>query len=175
MSFNLDEMTYEDSITLGADDAPVKVVEYINLRCPYSKEYEETIASSLNEYIDAGQVQRILKHFDKEKEALETGNVLHQYIDYEKPAASYNVIKEIFATQDEWKEKRLAEIPHFARELGLSLQAANQERSKRVLKEVKAVNIELVPTVFVEDEAFVGTADLDEFKATIENNLDEER
>jgi len=172
MSFDLDEITYGDSIKLGADDAPVKVVEYINLRCPYSKEYEETIASSLNEYIEAGQVQRILKHFDKEKEALETGNVLHQYIDYETPATSYNVIKEIFAKQDEWKDKRLAQIPHLARELGLSLQAANEERSKRVLQEVKAVNVELVPTIFVEGEAFVGTADLEEFKAAIEKNLD---
>jgi len=172
MSFNLDEITHEDSIKLGSDEAPVKVAEYINLRCPYSKEYEETIASSLNEYIEAGQVQRILKHFDKEKEALETGNVLHQYIDYENPADSYDVIKEIFATQDGWKDRRLAEIPHLARELALSLQAANEERSQRVLTEVKAVNVEVVPTVFVEDEAFVGTADLDAFKAAIENNLD---
>jgi len=172
MSFHLDKITYEDSIKLGSDDAPVKVVEYINLRCPYSKEYEETIASSLNEYIEAGQVQRILKHFDKEKETLETGNVLHQYIDYENPADSYDVIKKIFATQDEWKDKRLAEIPHFARELGLSLQAKNEDLAKRVLKEVKAVNVEVVPTVFVEDEAFVGTADLDAFKTAIENNLE---
>lgn len=66
MSLNTDKITHNDGIKLGSDNAPLKVVEYINLRCPDSKDYEENVAPFLNEYIKNGTVQRILKHFDKE-------------------------------------------------------------------------------------------------------------
>lgn len=172
MTFNVSKISYEDSIKIGADDAPVKVVEYINLRCPYSKAYEEQVAPSLNEWIENGQVQRVLKHFDKEKENLEPGNILHQYLNYETPKDSYKTIQKIFKHQDDWGKERPAYIPHVAKDkLDLSLQSSNKERSKRVLEEVKAVSVEYIPTVFVGQEAFVGTADIKEFHQAVEQQV----
>ena len=66
MSFNYSEISDNNSIKIGSDDAPLKIVEYINLRCPDSKAYEENVAPFLNSYIENGTVQRILKHFDKQ-------------------------------------------------------------------------------------------------------------
>ena len=37
--------------------------------------------------------------------------------------------------------------------------------------EVKAVNVERIPTVFVGDEAFVETIDLDDFKKAVEKHF----
>jgi len=171
MSFQFDQITHEDSIKIGSDHAPLKIVEYINLRCPDSKNYEENVAPFLNEYIKNGQVQRILKHFDKAKYPLEVGNVLNQYLNYATPVETFRGIKKLFEEQSTWGSHRLSQIPHIAKDYGLTLQADNRERAQRVDEEISAVNIENVPTVFVGEEAFVETIDLDEFKETVENHL----
>lgn len=171
MTFKYSEITHEDSLKIGADDAPLKIVEYINLRCPDSKNYEENVAPFLNEHIKNGTVQRILKHFDKQKYPLEVGNVLNQYLDYNTPEETFEVIKKLFAEQNTWGKNRLADIPHVAEEYGLSLQADNREMAGRVSEEIKAVNVTNVPTVFVGEKAFVETIQLDEFKTAVEEQF----
>lgn len=171
MPFNYSKISYDDGIKVGADTAPLKIVEYINLRCPDSKNYEENIAPFLDKYIENGQIQRILKHFDKAKYGLETGNVLNQYLNYETSEETYSLIEKLFKEQDEWGNERLADIPHIAKKYGLSLQSSNKDRTKRVLEEVKAVNVESIPTIFVGEEAFVETVNFEEFKQAVKNNL----
>lgn len=171
MTFNIDKITHDDSLKIGSDHAPLKIVEYINLRCPDSKNYEENVAPFLNEYIKNGTVQRILKHFDKQKYPLEVGNVLNQYLDYSQPKQTFDLIKKIFAEQESWGQYRLTDIPHIAEEQGLLLQPHNRDQANRINAEIKAVNVTNVPTVFVGDEAFVETIGFEEFKAAVENYL----
>lgn len=171
MSFNYSEITQNDGLKIGSDDAPLKIVEYINLRCPDSKNYEENVAPFLNEYIKNGTVQRILKHFDKQKYPLEVGNVLNQYLDYNASAETFELIKQLFAEQNTWGRNRLAEIPHVAKEYGLTLQSDNRKMAERISKEIKAVNVTNVPTVFVGEKAFVETIELDEFKTAVEDQF----
>lgn len=171
MSFNYSKITYKDALKIGSDDAPVKVVEYVNLRCPFSKKYEENVVPSLDQYIKDGKVQRVLKHFDKEKYPLEVGNVLNQYLDYNHPEETYERIQKIFAKQDIWGNQRLSHIPHVAKEYGLTLQENNKEQADRIFEEVQAVNVELIPTIFVGEKEWIGTVDLDEFLEEIEKSL----
>lgn len=171
MTFDLSKMTETDGIKIGSDDAPLKIVEYINLRCPDSKAYEENIAPFLNDAIANGRVQRILKHFDKHSIYLELGNVMNQYLDYSTPVETYKTVKSLFHDQDDWGNKRLTDIPHVAGEYDLSLQADNRQRAHRVTDEVKAMNVERIPTVFVGEEAFVETIALEDFKTAVENQL----
>lgn len=171
MTFNLSKITFDDCIKVGSDSAPLKVVEYINLRCPDSKEYEENIVPFLDDFIEDGQVQRIIKHFDKGKYGLETGNVLNQYLNYDTPEETYEFIKKLFNEQSIWGSNRLAHIPHVAKEYGLSLQEANKSLADRVLTEVESVNVESIPTIFVGQKAFVETVDLEEFKNTVAEHL----
>lgn len=168
MAFNYEKITHENCLKIGSDEAPLKIVEYINLRCPDSKKYEENVAPYLNEYIENGTVQRILKHFDKEKYPLEVGNVLNQYLDYSKPEETFEIIKKIFSSQKDWGQNRLADIPHLAKEYGLTLQTKNRKQAHQISKEVQAVNVENIPTVFVGEEAFVETIELEEFKRAVE-------
>ena len=171
MSFNYSEVSFNDSIKIGLDTAPIKVFEYINLRCPDSKSYEEEVAPYLDTFIQAGKVQRIMKHFDKKVYGLESGNLLNQYLNYEAQSETYEMIQKLFKEQDEWGFDRLAQIPHIAQEYGLTLQPANSETSKAVLKEVDAVGVEMIPTVFVNEKAFVETIDFDAFKKEIYAHL----
>src|SRR5690625_1447296 len=100
MSFNYSEITHADSIKIVSDDAPLKIVEYINLLCPDSINYEDNVAPFLNAYIKNGTVQSILKHFDKQKYPLEVGNVLNQYLDYSTPEETFKLIKKLFEEQE---------------------------------------------------------------------------
>ncbi len=168
MAFNTSAINDDNSIKIGLDTAPIKVVEYINLRCPDSKSYEEKMTPYLNTFIQDGQVQRIIKHFDKKSYGLESGNLLNQYINYETPNESYTVIQKLFQEQDEWGFERLAQIPHIAQDYGLTLQTANSEISKAILKEVEAVSVEMIPTVFVNETAFVERFAFEDFKKEID-------
>lgn len=171
MSFNYSEVSNDFAIKIGSDDAPLKIVEYINLRCPDSKAYEENVAPFLANYIENGTVQRVLKHFDKQTIYLELGNILNQYLDYSTPEETYKVIQKIFKVQDKWGNKRLTDMPHVAAEYGLTLQADNRMQAHGVTEEVKAVNVERIPTVFVGEEAFVETIILEDFKTAVENHF----
>ena len=171
MTFNYSEINFNNSIKIGSDTAPIKVVEYINLRCPDSKNYEENIASYLNPHIQEGTVQRIIKHFDKEVYGLENGNLLNQYLNYETPSETYAIIQKIFKEQEQWGYNRLAQIPHIAKEYGLTLQEENRKIANNVFRETQAVNVEMIPTVFVNHKAFVETINLDGFKKEIETHL----
>lgn len=171
MSFNYSKIIHDDSIKVGSDDAPLKIVEYINLRCPDSKNYEEKIAPFLDAYIKNGTVQRILKHFDKKKYPLEVGNVLNQYLDYDTPEETFEWIKKLFEEQETWGKNRLSQIPHIAKDYGFSLQIQNRKQALRIDEEVKAVNVTNVPTIFVGEKAFVETIDLEEFQEAVESHF----
>lgn len=171
MTFDYSKVTLNDSIKVGSDEAPLKIVEYINLRCPHSKQYEEEIAPSLTKYIEEGKVQRILKHFDKEKYPLEVGNVLNQYLNYETQDETYELIKKLFKDQGVWGKYRLAEIPHFAKENGLILQENNRQQAQRINEEVLEANVEFIPTIFVGEQAFVESIELDELQKIVEEQI----
>lgn len=171
MPFHTEEISFKDSIKVGADDAPIKVVEYINLRCPDSKDYELNVAPYLDPYIEEGKIQRIIKHFDKKSVELEKGSLMNQFLDYEDHEKSYQMIHQLFKEQKSWARNRLSQIPHLALEYGLKLEKANQEQALRVTEEIKAVGVDRIPTVFVGDKAFVESIGLEEFKKEIESQL----
>lgn len=168
MSFNFSKISYDNGLKIGSDDAPIKIVEYINLRCPDSKAYEENVVPYLNKYIEDGMVQRILKHFDKPTIHLELGNLFNQYLDYSHSDKTYELIQTLFEKQDEWGQNRLTDIPHIASEYGLSLIPPNRKQAHETTEEIKAVGIKRIPTVFVGEEAFVENIKLNEFKSAVE-------
>ena len=47
----------------------------------------------------------------------------------------------------------------------------NREQAKRIDKEADAVNVINVPTVFVGDEAFIETIELEKFKSAVEDTF----
>lgn len=171
MFFNNKHITFNESIRVGDDDAPIKIVEYINLRCPDSKNYELNIVPYLDSYIEEGKIQRIIKHFDKESNELEKGNLMNQYIDYKNDTKSSKMIHQLFQEQNNWAQHRISQIPHIASNYGLKLEKANQMISSKVMKEIQKVGVKRIPTIFINKKAFIEDISLQEVQKEIKYNL----
>ena len=167
-----DKVNTTTGIKIGSEDAPVKVIEFINLKCPYCKMWYEDSKDLLTEYVSSGKVQRIIKHFDKEKPSLKKGNVLHRYLDYTNPEKALEEIDYFFAHQDEWGNLGDFEaIAKYAEEKrGLSLQS-NELEAQEIIKEANEAEVVFVPTIFIEKEIFDEHITQQELKDLIEARI----
>ncbi|MBC2239308.1 DsbA family protein [Listeria booriae] len=144
----------EAGIHIGKSDAPVKVLSFINVRCPFCREWHEKSRDVLSRYIESGRIELIVKPFDKEKESLQRGNVFHHYLDYAAPEETLAILDDIYARQDLWGSLTLEEVANFAEdELGLTKQD-NQDQADKIIAEANAANIRLVPTVIIGEHIF---------------------
>ncbi|MFD0896428.1 thioredoxin domain-containing protein [Loigolactobacillus binensis] len=137
-------------LVIGANNAPITVIEFINLRCPYCKQWFEKAAPLLEPAVQNGRVKRFFKFFDKPKEKLQKGNVAQHHIPYAQPEKAYAAIKFLFAHQKDWGENLShSEIDDYIeRQLALPKQP-NQTMIDLVLKETQAANIQFVPTIII--------------------------
>lgn len=128
-------VTPETGIHVGEKAAPIKVMSFVNLRCPFCREWNEKSKDVLTEYIQAGKIELIIKPFDKEKESLQRGNVTHRYLDYSTPEKTRETINKIYSKQDEWGSLSLDEVATYMEsELGLTEQdnkAASEKNCRR--------------------------------------------
>ncbi|MBC1484274.1 DsbA family protein [Listeria sp. FSL L7-1485] len=147
-------VTPEVGIHVGDKEAPVKVMSFINLRCPYCREWNEKSKDVLTEFIQAGKIELIIKPFDKEKESLQRGNVAHRYLDYSTPEKTRETINKIYSTQGDWGNLSLEEVATYMEAtLGLTEQD-NKEASEKIIREANEANIVFVPTVIVGEHIF---------------------
>ncbi|MBC6310328.1 DsbA family protein [Listeria sp. FSL L7-1582] len=144
----------EAGIHIGKSDAPVKVISFVNVRCPFCREWHEKSRDVISRYLDSGRIELIVKPFDKEKESLQRGNVIHHYLDYAAPEQTLEILDEVYARQDLWGSLTHEEVANFAEdELGLSKQD-NKEQAEKIIAEANAANIRLVPTVIIGEHIF---------------------
>lgn len=154
-SIKAGEVDTDYGFKIGNPDAPVKIIEFINLRCPYCKQWYDESKDVLTEYVVSGKVQRIIKHFDKEKPSLKSGNIVHHYLDYQDPDKVLGEIDYFFAHQKEWGNlDEYEDVAAYVEEKrGLKHQPNDKEISG-IIKEAVAANVTLVPTVFVGEAIF---------------------
>lgn len=159
-------------IKIGSENAPVKVIEFINLACPYCKMWYEDSKDLLAEYVSAGKVQRIIKHFDKESSGLKKGNVLHQYLDYTDPEKALEEIDFFFEHQNEWGMlANFDDIATYAQEKRNLAVQSNESRAQEIKKEANEAVVVLVPTVFIGEEIFDENITQQELKDLIEARI----
>ncbi|EME8207552.1 DsbA family protein [Enterococcus faecium] len=160
--------TTEKGITYGSSDAPKKMIEFINLACPYCRQWFEESHELLEEAVQSGQLQRVIKLFDKEKESLQRGNVMHRYITISDGQQAIKEIKQIFDTQDEWKHLSLQGVADFAADkLGLAEQK-NEQLSQAIINEAEQAHIRFVPTVILGKEIFDESISKEKLKELIQ-------
>lgn len=146
--------TADHGIIIGGDTAPAKMIEFMNLRCPYCKQWFEESYELLESAVKNNKVQRVIKLFNKEKESLQRGNVMHQYVSRKNPQQALADIAEIFSTQSEWGDLSLEDVAVFAEErLQLKKQDSNGQ-FEEIAAEADAANIKFVPTVIVNEHIF---------------------
>ena len=54
------KVTTKNGLIIGEETAPVKMVEFMNVRCPYCKKWFEDSFDLLDGYVKEGKVQRII-------------------------------------------------------------------------------------------------------------------
>lgn len=130
------------------------MIEFVNLRCPYCKKWFQESEHYLNEAVKANQLSRLIKLTDRQKESLQRGNVMHQYVTTNDAKTALMEIAKIFDTQDQWGDLSLEEVATFAEEkLGLT-RHNHEEYAKEITAESEAANIKFVPTILFADQIF---------------------
>jgi len=152
--FDTSKIDLKTGLLLGKNNAPVKVVEFINLRCPHCKEWWNQADDLLTSYVKEGKVQRILKHYNKDKESLEHGNIIHDYLNYSDSKKTKQVIDVLFERQEEWGTLPKEEVGTWAEnELGLKKEP-NEEIVREIIDETQQAKVGFIPTIFIDSHVF---------------------
>jgi protein-disulfide isomerase len=86
-------------IAVGADDAPVTIIEYASLTCPHCADFHnQTFGALYAEYIDTGHVRLIYRDYPFDQVALEAA-MLARCAGEER---FFGMIETLFAQQDNW-------------------------------------------------------------------------
>lgn len=147
------EVNGETGIFVG-EAAEKQILEFMNVRCPYCKQWFEASIDILQEAVAQGKLQRVIKLFDKEKESLQRGNVMHRYITKSDGAQAIKDLTRIYDTQSQWGSLPLEDVAIFAEEtLGLTEQL-DALATEKIIAEANAANIKFVPTMILGTEIF---------------------
>ncbi|AQP53346.1 hypothetical protein CBF34_04825 [Vagococcus penaei] len=141
-------------LVFGDENAPITIVEYINLRCPFCKQWWDERSQLIDQYVANGKVKQVIKLFDKDKESLQSGNVMHHHVPNDNTAKA--AITKIYATQSEWGSlDSLDEVANYAVDkLGFTHNPATEELSKKIALEAKENGVFFIPTMIVGDQVF---------------------
>ncbi len=145
---NTSKINVETGIKIGSNEASVKVVEFINLRCPFCRQWFEEKNDLLQQLVTEGKIQRIIKLFDKEKPSLAVGNIMQHHVPNNDSALA--AIHAIYDTQDEWSGLDTHEdVANYATEkLQLTLQDYKKE-ADFIIQEAIDANVFFVPTIII--------------------------
>lgn len=146
------QLNKHTGIQLGDANAPITLIEFVNLRCPFCKQWWDEKKDLIQQHVATGSVKHIIKLFNKEKPGLDLGNVMHRYVPNNDHALE--VITAIYNTQDEWGNlEQFEDVATFAEKtLGLTEQQEH-DALQAIVTEANRANVVFVPTVIV-GEAF---------------------
>lgn len=149
-------------LSYGKKEAPVKVEVFLNLACPYCATFFQAADETLTPYIENGQVQYVVKHYDKPREMLLYGTLANAFLDYKDPQKVYALMKDLFAKQSEWSESDSDSIKQrLTGEYGLQEQPENIDLSLQIIAEAIQRKVKMVPTVFINGKEFQYPVELD--------------
>ena len=175
-NMNADKVNVTYGFKIGPESAPVKVIEFINLACPYCKKWYFDTKDLLNEYVQEGKVQRVIKLFDKEKPSLKKGNIIHHHFDYKKPDEALMEIDYFLAHQNEWVMLGSHdEIAVYAAEKRGLKHQPNEIEINGILNETQEANVFFVPSIFIGDNIFDENISLEELKSIIESDYEKNK
>lgn len=165
-------------IAMGAETAPVTIVEYASMTCSHCADFAVKTLPALKErYIDAGKVRFILREFPLDPLAA-GAFMLARCAGKDK---YYALVDTLFEQQRKWAvQNPLPPLFDIAKQAGFTKESfdaclSNQEILNG-LEEVRkrgaeAFNISSTPTFFVNGERLSGAQPLAEFEKLIEKNL----
>lgn len=170
----------ENDIKIGSDEAPVKVVEFVDFQCPYCKAFHETTGKILEEYGD-DKVQYVYKHLPLTSIHPQANNAALAVECANEQGEVMNYADVLFGNQNSWGQAQgIQMFKNYARQLGLDAGKFNkclddQKYKDKVTSdavEAQEFGISGTPAVFINDNFKGGAAGFEEVKNIIDEELE---
>jgi protein-disulfide isomerase len=163
---------------LGADKAPVTVIEYASMTCPHCAHFSETTFPELQKrYIDTGKVRFVLRTFPLDALAA-AGFMLAICGGKDKYMP---IVETLFAKQSDWIVKEpVPPLKSIAKQFGFTEQSFNEcLANQKVLDGIQAVRdhaveklgVSSTPTFFINGKKMVGDLSIDQMAKEIDPYL----
>lgn len=169
----------DDDMALGVPDAPITVIEYSSLTCPHCARFHaNTLPRIRKNYIDAGKVRLVYRHFPFDQPALMAA-ALAECAGRDR---FFNFLDALFGSQDTWARAAdsKAALTSIGRLGGLKAEAIaacfdDKAMLDRILASrvegAKEFDINSTPTFIVNGEKLVGNQPYERFVEVFERLL----
>lgn len=175
------EVRSDDDPVIGANDAPVSVVEFSDFQCPFCKRFfEETLPQIEEEYIKTGKVRLVYRDFPLSfhKQAQLAAEAAECADDQGKFRQLHD---QIFQGQAQWSGNSEARgiFAGYAEAIGLDMEEFNRcldsgkytEEVKQDFNDGVEYGVKGTPTFFINGQKLVGAQPFAAFKQVIDTEL----
>lgn len=165
--------------TLGAEDAPVTMIEFSSLTCPHCAEFHATTLPKIKEqYIEPGKLRLVFRDYPLDPLATAAAMLPHCVA----PDRYFGLLEALFRSQSSWarSQEPVKELERLSRFAGLSpadfqaclnnsdLLQAIQQRAEAARSEY---GITSTPTFIINGQRIVGASAFEDFQKVIEQKL----
>jgi len=160
--------------TLGPNNAPVKIVEFLDFTCPHCKNFSLNILPKIKkDYVSTGLVQVIFKNFPLNVYSQKLALAGQCAFEQNKFWEFYDFI---FTKENKMTDE---EIKNVAKTLNLNVQQFNEcFDSQKYLKEIEedlqdgiSVGVNGTPSFFINKKALKGEQNYEQFKNAIDSEV----
>ncbi|MFD2617319.1 DsbA family protein [Terrilactibacillus laevilacticus] len=177
-------INYKEQPIMGTANAPVKLVEFGDYRCPYCKEFEQRIVPKIKkDFIDNGKVSFTFINYTILGKGSQLAANAAEMIYHQYPDSFWNFHKALYAAQGdekkEWVTKDL--LTSIAKKTVPSLDEKNYKQTlddlsyqNNVIQDynlAKSMKVEVVPSLFIDGKLVNNPLDYDVVKEAINHSL----
>jgi protein-disulfide isomerase len=160
---------------IGAETAPVTIVEYASVTCPHCATFHrETYPTLKSKYIDTGRVRLIFREFPTHPPQIAIGGFMLARCAGDK---YFPMLDALFEQQQNWAQDPYNGFLRIARQAGLSEQrfeaCLKDQKLAEAIQEVavrgnKEFKVESTPTFFINGKKFAGALSVAELEKILE-------
>lgn len=176
-----------NELFLGDKNAPILLIEYASLSCPHCADFSREAFDKLKtDYIDAGKVKFVFRHFPLNQPALFASMLAEcKAIDYPEHASEkyFSILKILFKTQETWAfdEKFSEKLSAIVQLDGMSADRFQRCISDKSLQDKilhermeagKSLQLRSTPSFFINGEIVEGFVDYKALKKIIDTKLE---
>jgi protein-disulfide isomerase len=169
-------------MTMGADTAPVTIVEYASMTCSHCANFaEKTFPELKKRYIDTGKVRYILREFPLDPLSA-AGFMLARCAGKDDKGKFFTMVDTLFAKQKEWAfvQRPLPALQTIAKQAGFTDQSFEQcIGDQKMLDGIRAVlqrgsdklGVNSTPTFFINGKKLSGDLSIADMEKEIQPHI----
>ena len=178
-SYADDSILSNSFVTIGSNDAKIKIKIFSSLTCPHCADFHKKVVSEIKKnYVDSGKVQLIFIDFPLDLAAFNASKLLH-CLDKKK---QITFLDTVYEKQNEWTAgSNINEINNNLKKIvkNLGISSTNFDKclnNEAIIDKIlngridahKKYSIDSTPTIIINEEKFKGSASFKDIKNKIE-------